>query len=322
MSRSVRKNVLLISDSRGRGFDTYVERQDIPEGCRFFYIIEGGLDLRKIADKINQQHKYRKIEYTIVIGGICSLTEKLTTRGKNKVQYPVQNRAVKRDETIRIIDELKGKYKDKINICTIIPASLSKHYKVRNRVKSSDAHKIPDFSEDQAALLEDIEVINNHIKTLNASTGTPNIDFARRLYKNSLKCKRTGDKGRRKRVGEFCDSRLYDGIHLEEESSYKFFELIFNTIIRRLNPIAPEPSYRDQQDTVDPREGTSRETETEGDQREFIVIDEIGESSSQLDNITDKSDTDALTSDALNTTQESIDWGDFKRKKPRHTNSN
>ena len=259
MSRGVRKNVLIVSDSRGRGIDNYIERQETPEGLRFFYIIEGGLELGKIADKINQQHRYRKIEYTVVIGGICSLTEKLFVKGKSKVHYPIQDRTNKKDEVIRIIQTLKERLKDKLNICTIIPASLSKYYKTRNKVRANDTNKIPDFNEEQQALIEDIDEINNHIKSLNISTNTPNIDFARRLYKSSLKCKRTGDKGRRKRVSEFCDTKLYDGVHLDEENKTKFFEIVLNTITRQISIGAQQPTSRDQQEEQDPLEGTSKE---------------------------------------------------------------
>ena len=102
---------------------------------------------------------------------------------------------------------------------------------------------------------------------------------------------------------------------------------MLNTITRQLSIGAQQPTSRDQQEEQDPLEGTSKEEEVGdhpevGDQPEFVVIDEIGEESSQPDT-SEISDIEDPTSDVLNTTQESIDWGDFKRKKAlRRQNSN
>ena len=299
MSRSARKHVLFISDSRGRGFDSYVESQNASDEYRYRYIIESGLTLEKIKEKIHQQHRYRKFDYTVVLGGICSLTEKTKQKRKAILSYPKNNSPDKKERVIKIINDLKEKLAGQINLCTIIPACLTKYYQVQNRTKET-----PDFTDEQSALLDDIEEINNTIKRLNSITNTPNIDYARRCYKHSLKRRRTGDKNIKTRVKEFENTKLWDGVHLDKVYQSKLFEIIFDTIKRQLNPT----EFQEQQD---PLEGTSNQ-----DIPGFIVVDEI-EGDGDQEDVDTNTDEDTIEKQipSHDTSQESIEWGDFKRRR-------
>lgn len=88
---------------------------------------------------------------------------------------------------------------DKIQLCTITPASLAKY----NSNESDTTHK------QQQNLNRDIQELNQLIIEKNIERDLPTIDLARQSYTASLK--KQGAK--KKRILKFTDKDLTDGVH-------------------------------------------------------------------------------------------------------------
>ena len=252
-------NVLFVSDSRGRGFKSYIKNHDANE-LHLDYSILPGRNLTKLANEVDKWHSKKNFEYTVIFGGICGLTEQLRQDRQQQLRYPITTRQQKVDAILGTINDLKARDPPNINICTIIPASLSKFYEKKKRTAGEE----PDFQEEQEALGEDLATINDHIKQLNIDSNTGTIDLARRFYKSSLKRRRTGAKDIRKRTAKLIDTHLSDGIHLDKETEDECYQLILRNIKQHIQRKQDE------------------EQERESEQ---------------------------------NTSQESIEWDDFKRRK-------
>ena len=142
----------------------------------------------------------------------------------------MDNRASKSQNIITTIQDLKQAYSSKINICTIIPASLQKYFNYHNPNKD-----LPQGLEvEQAALLEDIEHINSNITQVNAGSITT-INLAKRFQRYAKKKRQKVSALSYRRVSRFVDRDLPDGVHLSEEAKLTCFNLIYNSAIRDLN---------------------------------------------------------------------------------------
>ena len=124
------------------------------------------------------------------------------------------------------IDDLFSLFGTKLNITTITPASLKKHFEFKN-----PGVTVPEeLLLQQKCLIDDIKLINEHIININEDRGTNTINLARQFTGKSLK-KNSGWK----RVYKFTDKDLTDGIHINDSMKETWAKLIAKYIESRYN---------------------------------------------------------------------------------------
>ena len=234
---------ILVTDSRGRGLDDFVGQHLRP--ITHDYVIEvlpgrSPAQLIPIIDNIFGRYD-RNTSYCVVLAGICGLTVRSTINNRQHLRYPLNTRTERVDNVLTAFRELKRKFGDHINICTIIPASLADYHRHFHPDLPLPTHIISE----QTALEEDIIFINRCISELNLSV--TNINLASRIQTNSKKKRqRSGSKTVYRRVTKFNYSQLPDGLHFSESLRNICFTLILNTAIKDIqNLFTPEQQKSD-----------------------------------------------------------------------------
>jgi hypothetical protein len=129
----------------------------------------------------------------IVNGGICNLTRRTSGRQGTSLEYKTS----RLEETSQAIDQLINSPGDKVHLCTITPVSLHKYASHLN-TREGDT----DIDLEQQNLLDDIEALNELIKSKNIRRDFPTINLAANVNTNKLK--KQGN--RKKRITKFCDT--------------------------------------------------------------------------------------------------------------------
>jgi hypothetical protein len=158
-------------------------------------------------------------------------------RKKRAIGYPLNTRSHKVEDACEVLDGLRQEFGGRINIPTVIPASLSKYHTYSNPGSS-----IPEGTEEeQTALLEDIKIFNNKIKESNLQSSVTTVNLSSRFFNFSIKKNRKSKAKTKRRVEKFTDSQLYDGLHLSHEIRPVCFKLIFDSAKRDLQKLSQGP---------------------------------------------------------------------------------
>ena len=221
---------IIIADSRGRGLDDFVGQHLRPINHQYVIDIQPGKSPAQLVPIVtNTIARYDLTKtYCILFAGICGLTVKIRTEGKQHLRYPLDSRSKRVSTVLSAFSELKDKFGPHINFCTIIPASLADYHQYFN-----PADPTPDYTKpEQAALEEDVLLINKRLIDLNQGILT-NINLANRCQVNSKKKRqRSGTKTVYRRVKKFVYSELFDGVHFTLKLRHTCFRLILDTAIR------------------------------------------------------------------------------------------
>ena len=233
---TTQNNLIVLTDSRGRGLKGYLETQLID----FTPVIKllPGRSLQAIAIIAKKTlPKYDQTNfYCIIHAGICSFTIRTAVGHPTSLRYPFPDRDHKLREIIDTIAELKSIYKSRINICTIAPASLVKFFQLRH-----PGTPLPrGLEQEQNSLIEDIHMINSYIKQLNSDHGNPNINIGARFFSHSKKKSKKSKTTRR--VTKFKDTHLVDGVHFSTEIRDISFRLIKTTASSELQKLEESSS--------------------------------------------------------------------------------
>ena len=234
MSIALKDLLIIITDSRGTGIDNFIQSNNLDDDFKIVTRVIRGCDIlraAKIARSLMQSYSHRNY-YCILFVGICSLTEKGKSKSIRSIHYPIEKREPKLDIITQALSDLKAEFGDRINVPTIIPASLEKFFAFSNPDRL-----VPNvLKEEQFLLLDDIKSINEGIKETNArSSITSTINLAGRFYSHSIKKNRKTKSGAKRRVEKFCDNQLYDGLHLASDIKSTCFSLIFEGAKRDLD---------------------------------------------------------------------------------------
>ena len=230
--------LIALTDSRGRGLRAYINKN-----CQNYVAIIRllpGRSLQQIATIASTLlPKYKQSNfYCIIHAGICSLTIKTAVGHPNSLRYPLFDREERVREVIETITNLKASYTNRINICTIAPASLHKYFHTKH-----PATPIPrGLDEEQEALIEDLFIINRVIKELNADWLNPNINLSARFFAHSKKRQRKSKTKTYKRVTKLKDNDLVDGLHFSNKIRATCFKLITRTAASELVKLYRPPS--------------------------------------------------------------------------------
>ena len=232
MSTSLKDLLIIVTDSRGIGIDNFIHLNNLEDDFKIVTIVIRGCDLIRaasIARSLMQSYAHRNC-YCILFVGICSLTEKERSRSVRAIRYPADNRTIKLECITQVLGNLKTEFGDRVNVPTIIPASLGKFFTFSNPHR-----KVPsNLQEEQLQLLDDIKSINDIIKESHIQSVSTTINLAGRFYSSSIKRNRKTKSGAKRRVEKFSDSNLFDGLHLADEIKSTCFSLIFEGARRDL----------------------------------------------------------------------------------------
>ena len=250
---------IFISDSRGRGLDDYIDRYPLPPYLKPVFNVLPGTPIDKLKPVLENATANCDSYYCVIMAGICGLTERSWVDDQLHLNYPEDSRTQKVSNIVSTISELKLTHGNKLNICTIIPASLQAHFQHHNRIYDPPS----DLEAQQQALENDVVQINNEIVRLNDGQIT-NINLSRRcLLKTKKKRQRSGSKIVYRQLAKFSYNSLPDGVHFSTDLKEICFRLIREAVIRDTS--AELGSHRLQPWPVCPSQSNTSDTEEESD---------------------------------------------------------
>lgn len=221
-------SVLVVTDSRGSDLRGALQPVKIGSPCNIKVAFLPGANLEKIAVETIQEERRNYYSRIIIFGGICSFTDKVDTQEEKRLYYPLATSEAKKNRALETIKDLYRRFGDRINVCTVPPASLTKYYRVKNHTDS-----LPEgIEEEEKKLLEDIEALNDEIRTINQEAGVTTLNTSSRVYKHSLK--RYKNKATTRRVSKFSDENLPDGLHFNRQLKERINSIVVDIICQDL----------------------------------------------------------------------------------------
>ena len=217
-------NLILLTDSRGKGLDSFIRKCEILPNlpnCKINIEVDcrPGSTLEAVSRRAKHVARRRAVDYIIIFAGICSFTRKNIVNNSVKLDYPNDN---KKELAISIIDDLLKLLGSKIHVGTVPPADIIKFNKYRNPECEVKQEEI------QSKLVTDIEALNSHIVNSNITRDSPTLLTAKQTYESSTrKDKRSGKK---KIIRKFSSKNLDDGIHANKKLEKLWFERIVTFI--------------------------------------------------------------------------------------------
>ena len=257
-------NILICTDSRGSGLDVLLRNERIIKSvgryqakARIEVKVLRGAKLERLINEANSHPLASTFDCSIIIGGICNLTEKHTEDNHNFLTYT--NR-----EKVQDISALVDNHIDKkLVIATITPASLEKYYIHKNGKKPYQENLIAD---QQKNLVEDCTTINNHIRSVNTNKNLPTLALAGLCFASTKK--RIPKTNRFRILYKFNDQHLYDGVHLDRELKHRWSVSIIRFITQIATKLICEDSATDSQSDDPPSSGEPQPPKTESSQSE------------------------------------------------------
>ena len=221
-------NVLIVTDSRGRGLDQRIQGVPRLNACHIKTAFLPGASLERLAIETIQEAGRSEYDWLIVFGGICSFTEKVNYRGEKRLHYPIEKSEEKKTKAIETIEDLYRRFPNKANVCTIPPASPTKYFTTNNPGKSTPEG----LEEEGKKLIEDLETVNNKIRELDIEKDQETINTSARVFKHSLK--RYKKQTTYRRVTRFSDKELPDGVHFNVELGETIHYIIIENIYKKI----------------------------------------------------------------------------------------
>ena len=292
-------------DSRGVDLDTYLANYLVGDVDIHFGSFPGA-DLSRIRRETEEYLEQQPVDYTAIFAGICGFTERCNT----VITYD-EDRSVRDRKIVKATDDLealRNRLHDRVNIATIAPACLSKFFTVKN----PDEDIIPDFSNQQKALLEDIEAVNECIKESNRRYGVETLNIDEYVHVNSLKRRKSGNRRIYKRVKRFSNKGLWDGVHYEGENNLKILERIITILNNEIERIRPQVLESQQQGQTPPEAGTSQEQKEENQPSTSREVNYKGNTTESEHNTSQESIGSEIT---VSSTSSEDQYQDFKRMK-------
>lgn len=242
---SQRFTTIIIADSRGKGLEDFVGSYPTPIDHVYVFEIRSGKSISQLTPVIIDTISQFDINflYCIVFAGICGLTDRMFVDNTAQLRYQSCYREEKVKSIIDVITFLKGRFGNRINFCTIIPADLAGYFRHHNRHQP-----VPEYlGAEQSALELDINTINDSILALNSEAIT-NINLSSRAQvKSKKKRQRSGAKIVYRRVVKFSYTNLTDGVHFSAELKKTAFRLIISTAIRDIFTLSQSDSVSHRQ---------------------------------------------------------------------------
>ena len=217
-----RKKIYIITDSRGRGLETFLRSRFASDTIIIKVDVLPGATLERATAHLEKNFD-ESCDLVILSAGICNLTERSEDSGKKLLTYTSDQAKVTAVKDILTITA--GKYKGSLLITTIPPASLNKYYSYNNKETP------PSYLNDQQKnLLQDLESINQVITTLNKADNKQVIDLHTKCFSATLDSRKKGKPARERRKVRLLEKLLEDGVHPDVTLRLRWFDRYHNAI--------------------------------------------------------------------------------------------
>ena len=225
-------NCLICTDSRGAGLEQTINRlPGVNEGLRSVnaevrveVIVRRGAKIQKLHEIIDNHPRLPSLDFIIVAGGICNLTDRVTTPGCKKLTYTDRSKVSDLKEAIT---GLFRTYGQAIHVATIPAAGLAKYFECNNGLPPSN---LEELKLQQENLQEDVDTANQLIVDNNKERDLPTIPWAKQCTQTSKK--RDHRTRKLRTVKKFCDKHLPDGVHPDDTLKEIWFKLVKDHIIK------------------------------------------------------------------------------------------
>ena len=208
----------------------------------------GGIDkiYHEIIKTLQLVCKSDKI-HAIIAAGICDLTRKIHHTGGTQLSYTHTDEDIhsflKRLDTIQhelLTNNVIPKF------ATIAPASIIKntHYNINKGKLQNSKFTNTELKQQQQTHEKHINVINDHVTSLNTSLGIRTIRLDKDVIKISIK-KRGANGQSKKRVSRFVYSRMYDGVHADRGLQRKWDTFLCKSVYFDLEGCSCWPDFSD-----------------------------------------------------------------------------
>lgn len=236
-------NIILATDSRGRGLNTYLQKMNpFPPNWHVYLLFKPGASIERLsheAQLLIQSSSDKTAPYHVVfMGGICNLTEKFKHQSGTEIVY--QHSSDKVQMLLHSIEktfhQISLSPSSIVQFATIPPVSIKKfkeYQSERGNLKSSK-YSSDESAAQQEALENDIKFINNKISQYNANYNSSSIRLDKDITKISIK-KRGRNGTCKKRTSKFFYDNFYDGVHPERSLAEKWFLRICSSIVNFQN---------------------------------------------------------------------------------------
>ena len=225
--------MLVLSDSRGSGLDSFVEETNIvPVDFKTKIIVIPGATIDTLASelisnsqKIMTNHKFTKL-VVILYGGICDMTTLRRTPGNEQVSYvPNDSTLTQIKSAIDKVIKYTMDHDISLVLSTIMPVDLikSKDYKMRTGKLFISSYTDEDLLAQQEHLIADLKNVNDYIISQAITKNITYVNVAREIEKVSIK-----KKGGKKIHNNFV--HLFDGVHSDDTLKKKIFNKLINSL--------------------------------------------------------------------------------------------
>ena len=250
--------IIIATDSRGRGFGIFPRDHPFPGNCHVTLITTPGATISVLEKNVCDVVKLVTDSKIIVAvcAGICDLTEKVTHKEGTEVWYDINSNRV--DHLITYIKQFHRHCNEQdvtIKFATIPPVSLSKSaqfntskHRLYNSMFSSD-----DIQLQQKQLERDVHYVNQEIRNLNIASNVRTVTWDKDVIKSTIR-KRGRHGQNRKKVSKFVHKHLYDGIHPDSYLAEKWYRVLCNSIGNEFNDlqdVIPQVSSSDGENDID-----------------------------------------------------------------------
>ena len=202
------KTIYIVSDSRGNGLEKLISP---PSGFRIRFNIQGGATLQQLLGNAKSVINSKPCELVYILGGICSITEKI--RGEISLPFETADQIYDQTKDLlrALITSLDGYDSTPVILCQMVGVDLKMANNSRSPapVKTRKRGKV---HPKQNILNSAIIKLNDYIKLLNSERGNETPELASVIHKHH-----GGDQGWRHNY-----NRLRDGVH-PTETTRKFW---------------------------------------------------------------------------------------------------
>lgn len=229
-------NIIIASDSRGRGFPSFIHRfRPFPSHWQVSLICIPGAPIERLTNEVEllrQNLPEKSQSHVVFMAGICNLTKKIKHQFGSEVLYnPSPEKIQSLIQIIQNSFHILQNSNCSVKFSTIAPVSLCKFkdFQIRRHLLQRSNYSLEESNLQQNCLESDIREVNLLICELNLEHNVSNIRLDKDISK--ISCKKRGKNGKnKKKQVKFVYDNFYDGIHPDSDLADKWYSKICSSI--------------------------------------------------------------------------------------------